>query len=270
MSDPALGRLRRQLTVLVGLCCAAASLAGSPGHSPPRDRPLTVLQMNLCNSGAAGCYTGRAVAQAATVIRVERPDVVSLNEICDGDIGPLARTLTEARPGGTVLTAFEPAFSLRTGQAVRCNNGQLFGVGLLVRAPSKEPEHRRAGGRYPMQTRGEQRAWLCLYVAASVHACTTHLALGRNGVSLDQCRYLVGTAIPEMLAEDEPLPTVVAGDLNLGAVDALPCLPPDYSRTDDGAVQQVMVGAGLVIGSSRTIDMRGATDHPGLIVTLTG
>jgi len=30
----------------------------------------------------------------------------------------------------------------------------------------------------------------------------------------------------------------------------------------------VMASAGLVIGSSRTIDMRGATDHPGLLVAL--
>jgi len=260
--------IRRSLGFLAGLCCAAASLAGSPGHAPQRDRPLTVLQMNLCNSGAAGCFTGRAVAQAASVIRAERPDVVTLNEICQSDIDELARTLTGARGGGTVLTAFEPAFSARTGQKVRCYNGQEYGVGLLVRMPGKDPSYVREGGRYPTQGRGEQRVWLCLYVVASLQACTTHLALGVNGTSLAQCQYLLGTAIPAMRLKGEPLPTVVAGDLNLGAADALPCLPLHYSRTDDGAVQQVMASAGLVIGSSRTIDMRGATDHPGLLVAL--
>lgn len=260
--------MRRWLGLLAGVCCAAASLAGSPGHAPQRDRPLTVLQMNLCNSGAAGCFTGRAVAQAASVIRAERPDVVTLNEICDRDVEELARTLTAIHRGGTVLTAFEPAFSARTGQKVRCHNGQEFGVGLLVRLPFKNPWYVREGGRYPMQTRGEQRVWLCLYVVASVHACTTHLALGLNGTNLAQCQYLLGTAIPAMRPEGEIPPTVVGGDLNLGAVDARPCLPADYSRTDDGAVQQVMASGSLVIGSSRTIDMRGATDHPGLVVTL--
>jgi endonuclease/exonuclease/phosphatase family metal-dependent hydrolase len=230
---------------------------------------LTVLQMNLCNSGVAGCYTGRAVAQAAEVIRAETPDVVMLNEICDGDLDPLARTLGEVRQGGTVLTAFEAAFSLRTGQEVSCRNGRLFGVGLLVRVPGKDPQARRDGGRYPTQSpRGEQRVWVCLYVAARMQACTTHLALGGNGISLAQCRHLLGTAIPAMRDDDVVLPTVVGGDLNLGAADTLPCLPPDYSRTDDGAVQHVMAGAGLVIASSRTIDMGGATDHPGLVVTV--
>jgi endonuclease/exonuclease/phosphatase family metal-dependent hydrolase len=229
---------------------------------------MTVLQMNLCNSGAAGCFTGRAVARAASVIRVERPDVVALNEICRADVDALAGALDGARPGGTVLTAFEPAFSARTGKEVRCNNGQEFGVGLLVRVQGKNPWYVEDGGLYPMQTRGEQRVWACLYVVASVHACTTHLALGLNGTSLAQCRHLLGTAIPAMRPESEPLPTVVAGDLNLGAADTTPCVPPDYSRTDDGAVQQVMASAEWVIVSHRTIDMRGDTDHPGLLVSV--
>jgi len=272
MTDTANGRLRRQLAVLAGICCAAASLAGSPGSAlstmPQVDRPLTVLQMNLCNSGAATCYTGRAVDRAAAVIRAETPDIVTLNEICEDDVAALSRSLEAVSPGGTVLSDFEAAFSLRTGEKVRCRNGRFFGVGLLVHVNGPDPGHRRDGGRYQMQTRGEQRVWLCLYVKATVHACATHLALGANGVSLAQCRYLMDTAIPKMRALDETVPTVVGGDLNLGAVDALACLPPEYSRTDDGDVQHIMIGPGTRIGSSRTVDMRGATDHPGFVVKL--
>src|SRR4051812_5360187 len=44
--------------------------------------PVRLLQLNLCNSGIAACYTGRSVAEAATVIRAEAPDLVTLNEIC--------------------------------------------------------------------------------------------------------------------------------------------------------------------------------------------
>ena len=258
MTDPGRGRLRRTLAALAGLCCAAASLAGSslagsPGAGPPRDRPLTLLQMNLCNSGAAGCYTGRGVARAAEIIRDQTPDVVSLNEICEKDVRELAAVLTGAHRAGTVISDFQAAFSLRTGAAVRCNNGQLFGVGLLVHVAAKEPEHSRVGGLYPMQTRGEQRAWLCLHVSGFMQACTTHLALGTNGVSLAQCRYLVSTATVGI--EDEPLPKVVAGDFNLGAADATPCLPPEFSRADDGGVQQVMASAELVITSSRLFSM---------------
>ena len=54
---------------------------------------LRVLQMNLCNSGKASCYTGRALAQAAVVIRAEEPDVVTLNEVCHNDIANLGQAM---------------------------------------------------------------------------------------------------------------------------------------------------------------------------------
>ena len=58
--------------------------------------PVRVLQLNLCNSGIAACYTGRSTAEAATVIHAEIPDLVTLNEICQGD---LPRPAAGARRG---------------------------------------------------------------------------------------------------------------------------------------------------------------------------
>lgn len=264
MTGPTPTRLRRFLVIIAGICCAAISLAGSPALAPPPAPPtIKLLQLNLCNSGMAGCYTGRAVAHAATLLATEAPNVVSLNEICEDDVGMLAAALRRTRPDGEIVTGFEPAFGGRTGRAVVCHNGERFGIGLLVRAPSDT--YQRFGGLYPMQvTRGEQRVWLCLETVA-LFACSTHLANGGSGVALAQCRHLLENAIPT-----RNLPVVVAGDLNLGTADASPCLPTGYTWVGDGAVQHVMAGPELAIASSRTIDLAGVTDHPGLLLTLQG
>ena len=68
------------------------STSGSSSPSPWR-----VLQMNLCDSGIAGCYTGRSVAEATALIRAEKPDVVTVNEICRDDIAALSRALSRRR-----------------------------------------------------------------------------------------------------------------------------------------------------------------------------
>ena len=78
--------LRRAIRVSAALWVAlglAPSVVGLIHHPTPT---MSVLQMNLCNSGWAGCYTGRSVREAAAVIRAERPDVVTLNEICRDDL----------------------------------------------------------------------------------------------------------------------------------------------------------------------------------------
>lgn len=267
MTHPAHGWLRRSLGVVAVLACFAASPAGSPAVGPPRSQSLLVLQLNLCNSGMASCYTGRSVAEAAAVIRAERPDVVMLNEVCEDDLDELAEALAQVRSGGTVM-AFQAAFSRRTGEAVRCRNGQQFGIGLLVQLQGKDNGRLRYGALYPVQSLGEQRVWLCLHAPAAFYACTTHLASDAGDVAMAQCQYLLSTAIPTMRASGEWLPAVVGGDFNLGTADAVACLPSDYTRVDDGGVQQIMAEAGFVIDSSRMIDMHGATDHPGLLVVL--
>jgi hypothetical protein len=64
---------------------------------------------------------------------------------------------------------------------------------------------------------------------------------------------------------------VLGGDLNLGSgadPDLRSCLPAGSALVDDGGVQHVVATPEFVVGGSRTIDMRGTTDHPGLLVTL--
>jgi hypothetical protein len=84
--------------------------------------------------------------------------------------------------------------------------------------------------------------------------------------------------VPSARGPDRAEPAVVAGDFNLGhgefnfvhvgAGDIQACTPAGYVRTDDGGVQQVLGSSGLTVGATDLIDMRGTTDHPGLLVTL--
>ncbi|WP_433533298.1 endonuclease/exonuclease/phosphatase family protein [Micromonospora sp. CA-263727] len=266
-------RIPRPLVALVCLVSSAAVLAGCSVAAATGPTQLRVLQLNLCNSGmATGCYTGRAVARAAEVIRAETPDVVTLNEICSGDVDALERVMAEVH-GGTVVSAFQPARNGRTGGPYHCVNGQQYGVGVLAHIPAPYRGHEVYRGIYPAQDPAdpEQRAWLCVDATTVYFACTTHLAYTSSTLALAQCGHLLGTAIPELHARARYQPTVVSGDLNLrhgGSPDVRSCVPAGYLHLHDGGVQQFMATADVTIRSSRSIGMAGTTDHAGFLVTL--
>jgi hypothetical protein len=62
-----------------------------PGKAP---QPYSLLRLNLCLSGLAGCYSGteypRVVDEAIATINTEGPDAVTVNEACSGDIARIA------------------------------------------------------------------------------------------------------------------------------------------------------------------------------------
>jgi hypothetical protein len=241
----------RLLLVVAGLLCAA--LAGEP----VREAPLRVLQMNLCNSGMAGCYTGRSVAEAAALIRMRQPDVVTLNEICRSDVDVLARSF----PAGTVRTAFQPAIDRRTLAPITCRAGDSYGIGLLTRSPSGGAKP--VGGVYPAQdvANAEERAWLCAPAARGVVACTTHLTATSPAVAEAQCRFLFAW-LPALIRGT----VVVGGDFNLGGLES--CLPPHYVSVSDGGLQFVVAAAAVGSVRSRLLGLAGSTDHPALLVSL--
>jgi endonuclease/exonuclease/phosphatase family metal-dependent hydrolase len=261
----------RTYRVAAGACLAALTVAcgTAPAGTAANAAPVRVLQLNLCNSGIAGCYTGRSVAEAAAVIQAEEPDLVTLNEVCRDDV----RALEEAMPGGAT-SAFQAARDRQSGAGYRCRNGQEYGIGVVSRWPSVGGSAVDAG-IYPDQVVAdpEERAWLCVDVAAgpAVTACTTHLVDSSRPVAGAQCRYLFGTVVARLHARVGEAPVVLGGDLNLtsGADPELAaCLPDGASFVDDGGAQHVVATAGLTVRTSRKIDMHGTTDHPGLLVTL--
>jgi endonuclease/exonuclease/phosphatase family metal-dependent hydrolase len=263
------------------LLWAIVELSGATaGRTPTRPAstttalPVRILQLNLCDSGIAGCYTGRSLRAASALIRAERPDVVTLNEVCRGDVSVLGRTLSETRQSASVAVAFEAAVDRRTGRAFRCRNGEPYGIGIVARFGPSPSRIDRDGAIYPRQdtTDPEERVWLCLHATADFYACTTHLASTSASVALAQCRYLLDTAVPAERARGGQDPVVIGGDLNLrsgGSPDAHSCLPAGFDQTDDSALQHVVVTAGVTVRSRRVISMHGTTDHPALLVALT-
>jgi hypothetical protein len=265
---------------VIGFLAACGTAASESGA------PVRVLQMNLCDSGAARCYTGRSVVEAGEVIRAQSPDVVTVNEVCRDDVTALEHALAGTGGGGVVVSAFQAAWDRRTGAALACRNGRPYGIGLVARLAPVPQGYAAVGGTYPMQDPGnaEERAWVCLSPApgtahphseplptAAVAVCTTHLASSSPAVARAQCGYLLGTAIPAVRARAGSVPVVLGGDLNLrtgGSPDVRSCVPAGDGRADDGLVQHVVASSELVIGSLRTIAMV-STDHPGLLVTLT-
>lgn len=281
---------RRLWPAIVGclLACLAGCSAPAPDPAPVLSSsaapapaavvaaaPVRVLQLNLCSSGIAACYTGRATPKAAAVIRAQVPDVVTLNEACDDDVVALERALAGVVPGGGVVSAFQAARNGLTGEPYRCRNGRQYGIGIVSRWPSV-PGSPPSGGIYPAQDPDdpEERAWLCLDAAASpsVAVCTTHLAYTKREVAGAQCRYLFDTVIAGLRARDGAAPVVLGGDLNLGSgnsPDLKACLPPGSALVDDGGPQHVVGTPEFVVDDHETIDLDGTTDHPGLLVTLT-
>jgi hypothetical protein len=258
--------------VAVGVLSSSATTANSVAAEPIR-----VLQLNLCDSGIASCYTGRSVAEAATVIHADEPDVVTLNEVCQPDVEALDQTLTstvDANGAGIVVSAFQAAGDRRTAGAYRCRNGQPYGIALVVHIPAYRG-YTIFSGLYPTQDLNdpEERAWLCLYAIGHFYACTTHLADTSRAVALAQCAYLFRTIIPVVSDRNGgAAPTVIGGDLNLataGPDGIATCVPTGYLRVGDGGVQYVLATTGLSLSSEHAISMHATTDHPGLLVALT-
>ncbi|SDZ62013.1 Endonuclease/Exonuclease/phosphatase family protein [Asanoa ishikariensis] len=257
----------RRWFVLVAWLLAATALLG--GSVAPPARAVRLLQLNLCASGQAGCYTGRSIDVAAQVIRDTRPDVVTLNEICEGDVDTLGSVLAGVH-GDLVTSGFRAAPDRPSGGPTRCGrNGQAYGIGLIARRPTTP--HEVVGGEYPVQdpVDPEERVWLCLLAAVDV--CTTHLAGFDSEAALRQCQHLFGVTLPALHRRAGYRPTIVAGDLNLryGAPpDLRPCIPPGYRWLGDGGLQHVLATSDLAQPTMRPVDLDRSTDHPGLLVTV--
>jgi len=235
---------------------------------------VRVLQMNLCNSGRAGCYSGgRAISVAAAVIGRHQPDMVSLNEVCREDVHVLKLAMSATFHGRAVASAFKPAEDRSTKAPVRCQDGQQFGDGVLAVAQHAAGRFRTFSGVYPIQDPNdvEERVWVCVDLAPQFFACTAHTASTNTTIALAQCRYLLGSVVQWVRHHDSGDRVIVAGDFNVaagGAPNPQACLPRGYERADDGALQDVVASPSIAVRSRSVIDMLGTTDHPGLLVEL--
>jgi endonuclease/exonuclease/phosphatase family metal-dependent hydrolase len=257
---------------LAGYLTSAGSPALAIGLDPPA-LPVRLLQLNLCNSGFAACFTGRSTAEAAAVIRAQLPDLVTLNEVCQDDVAVLGRVLGDLLPGEPVASAFRAAFDTRTAGPMRCRDGRRYGIGVISRWPLR-PGSSVHAGTYPAPIQDgrspEQRVWLCLDTAGPASTvCTTHLASASRTIAAAQCAYLFDTVVARLRARAGSASVVVGADLNLAGADSRwSCTPSDYAHVDDAGLQHVVGTPGIAVRSRRTIELHGATDHPALVVAL--
>jgi endonuclease/exonuclease/phosphatase (EEP) superfamily protein YafD len=219
--------------------------------------PYTLMQMNLCLSGQAGCYAKVAypagVEDAVARIKEARPDAVTVNEACRRDVERIARE-----------TGYQARFSrvIYGGRRLRCSRpgGRgLFGDAVLTVAPITRAEARDFEG----QAGPERRRWLCVDTRAA-DVCTAHLNT-RSSVEVAgneaQCAELA-----EVLA-GRGRTVIFGGDVNRR--DS--CAPDGFwTRTDSAAdqapgLQHVYGSAALGSPSSEVVPLR-HSDHDALLV----
>ena len=192
-----------RLSATVVGCLVAGVLVTGATTAVPGGDATRVLQLNLCNSGLAGCFTGRAVDRAAAVIRAEEPDVVTLNEVCEGDVPVLERALAGQRAGRR-----DPLGVSRSGGPAHRRRGPL------PQRTAVRDRHR--GAAAPTPTAGParlSRPWAgssrcrtstsrnsgpgcALNPGTAFTACTTHLDSSSPAVARAQCGYLLRWAVP--------------------------------------------------------------------------
>lgn len=251
--------------VACGLVLSLAGCGGSSGAATAASHSVsptyTLMQMNLCLSGVAGCYAKvkypAVVNEAVHRIRTARPDAVTFNEACSGDVSLIARR-----------TGYQLRFSavIYSGKLLPCikpGGRGLFGDAVLVRDAIKSSENHA----FRAQAGPEQRRWLCVSTRVGVDVCTAHLAspeIEEVAANSPQCGEL-----RTLLARRAASATVIFG----GDVNRRPsCAPRGFwTRTDESGHQdpgsQQVYGTAALRSPLAHVVPAVHTDHDVLLVS---
>ena len=218
------------------------------------------MQMNLCLSGLGGCYAKveypAVVREAITRVREARPDAVTFNEACSGDVALIAQR-----------TGYHVRFSkvIYYGKPLRCRQpgGRgFFGDAVLSKAPILSA----ASQPFEAQAGPERRVWLCVSTRIGVDVCTAHLAAHEpveKAANEPQCGELRAILARRGAARA----VIFGGDVNRRSS----CAPHGFwTRTDasghqDPGSQQVYGTGAFRLPSARVVPAR-HTDHDVLLV----
>ena len=220
----------------------------------------TLMQMNLCLSGLAGCYGKAAypavVNEAVARIRDAHADAVTFNEACRRDVALIARR-----------TGYHVRFSrvIYLGEPLRCvrpGGRGLFGVAVLTQAAITSTDTQD----FAAQAGIERRRWLCVTTRVDVDVCTAHLNT-RTKIEVSgndaQCAELEA-----LLARRAAARSVAFG----GDVNRRDSCAPDgvWTRTDSSADQapglQHVYGSGALRSPAARVIPATHTDHDVLLV----
>lgn len=198
-----------------------------PSPPAPAGPTYTVLQMNLCLSGLAGCFPATAypagVDDAVARIRELRPDAVTITEACQHDTDGMAARLgysarfARVRYGGKSLYCVDP------------RGRGLFGVAVLTRSDIVTTATRP----FRTQSGPEQRRWMCVGTRRRVDVCTAHLETPYDEAAA-AARDAQCTELADVLAARSSRAFVFGGDVNR----LEPCAPPGAWRRTDSAAEQ--------------------------------
>jgi endonuclease/exonuclease/phosphatase family metal-dependent hydrolase len=248
-------------------CALVLALTGCGGSSgtggavsPRAGSTYTLMQMNLCLSGLAGCYGKAAypavVQEAVARIREARPDAVTVNEACRSDVALIARR-----------TGYHLRFSrvIYGGELLRCvrpGGRGLFGDAVLTAAAIESTDNQDFEGQAGL----ERRRWLCVTTRVRVDVCTAHLntrASSEVAGNDAQCAELSALLARRAGAR----PVTFGGDVNRRRS----CAPDGaWTRTDRSAdqapgLQHVYGSAALRSPTAEVLPAR-HTDHDVLLV----
>jgi endonuclease/exonuclease/phosphatase family metal-dependent hydrolase len=262
MAEPSTCVVRPRRWAVLGwvLVLALSGCGRSSGTMPPTGSSYTLMQMNLCLSGLAGCYGKAAypavVEEAVARIREADPDAVTFNEACHGDVARIARR-----------TRYHLRFSrvIYGGERLRCVRPRgrgLFGDAVLTAAAVESTDSRH----FEAQAGPERRGWLCVTTRAEIDVCTAHLNT-RSSIEVAgndaQCVELAA-----LLRHRASARTVVFG----GDVNRRRSCAPDglWTRTDAAAGQasglQHAYGSDALRSPSAHVVTAAHSDHDVLLV----
>jgi endonuclease/exonuclease/phosphatase family metal-dependent hydrolase len=260
-------RSRSRALLLAAASALPLALAGCGQSSgtravvmPAAGSTFTLMQMNLCLSGLGGCYGKVAypavVNEAIAGVRDLRPDAVTFNEACRGDVARIARR-----------TGLHLRFSrvIYLGKPLACiapRGRGLFGDAVLTKAAVDRTDRRP----FEAQAGIERRGWLCVTTRIEVDVCTAHVASGEPdeaAANQPQC-----SELRALLARRAASRTVIfGGDVNRRSS----CAPEGFwTRTDRSARQdpgsQHVYGTHALRSPSAAVIPANHTDHDALLV----
>jgi hypothetical protein len=155
--------------LVLALTGCGRSAGTSAAKSAAADSGYTLMQMNLCLSGLAGCFDKAAypavVEEAVARVRDAHPDAVTFNEACRRDVALIARRTGYHLRFSRVIYRGEPL------PCVRPAGRGLFGVAVLTEAGITSTDNED----FEAQAGIERRRWLCVTTRVGVDVCTAHL-----------------------------------------------------------------------------------------------
>ena len=216
----------------------------------------TLMQMNLCLSGLAECYDPAVVQEAVSRIGEVRPDAVTFNEACEGDVARIAR-----------VTGYKLRFArvIYRGKPLRCvrpGGRGAFGDSVLTKAAIESTDNQD----FKTEEGIERRRWICVTTTVKVDVCTAHLntrssaeVAGNDAQCVELAAVLAGRAAARTV--------IFGGDVNRRRA----CAPDGFwTRTDAAARQdpglQHVYGSGALHSPSVAVVPAAHTDHDVLLV----